>query len=81
MKTIHLCLDIAGFLNQMRRNPELAAGMFEIDGVPTTGPQSIAILEQNLAIGRKVLPFAKCEGFDYRTGCPGHEQQEGGENV
>jgi hypothetical protein len=72
-KTIHLSLDIEGFLNRASREPELAEKLFK----DYSGEQAIKILEECLAIGRKVLPFsAECEGFDYRTGCPGHEVEE-----
>lgn len=72
-KTIHLCLDIEGALNKARHDPNLAASMFA--GI-SDSKEVIKILEQNLRIGRKVLPFGECEGFDYRTGCPGHEKPE-----
>lgn len=75
MRKIHCCLDIEGFLNQARRDPRLAGSIFKNTG----SQEAIRILEENLAIGRKVLPFADCEGFDYRTGCPGHEIK--GENT
>jgi hypothetical protein len=30
--------------------------------------------------GRRVLPMSdECEGFDYQTGCPGHEYDDGEE--
>ncbi len=75
-KTIHLCLDIEGFLNQAKKEPSMAKNLFK----GRTAQEAIKILEENLAIGRKVLPFSsECEGFDYRTGCPGHELEEQGQ--
>jgi hypothetical protein len=72
-RIIHCCLDIAGFLRQAKQEPALASNLFK--GLSSS--EAIKVLEENLAIGRKVLPFSNdCEGFDYRTGCPGHEKQE-----
>jgi hypothetical protein len=34
-------------------------------------------LFDELAKGREVLPMGPCEGFDYKTGCPGHEVPDG----
>lgn len=73
MKTIHMCLDIEGFLWQAKQEPALAENLFK----DCNSADAIKILEENLAIGRKVLPIGeKCEGFDYRTGCPGHQVKE-----
>jgi hypothetical protein len=30
-------------------------------------------LMDEIAQGHEVLPTGECEGFDYKTGCPGHE--------
>ncbi len=32
---------------------------------------------QCLKDGKVVLPIGRCEGFDYTTGCPGHNFKEG----
>ena len=72
-KIIHLSLDVEGFLNQARKSPHLAENMFK----GRSSSEAIRILQENLAIGRKMLPFSsECDGFDYRTGCPGHEVKE-----
>ena len=44
------------------------------DGSKATENEVHAFLLDQLAMGRKLLPMSKdCVGFDYQTGCPGHE--------
>ena len=39
-----------------------------------TSDEARRVLLQHLSEGRKFLPTGDCEGFDYQTGCPGHEE-------
>ncbi|QZN81657.1 hypothetical protein K5K93_04270 [Stenotrophomonas sp. DR822] len=42
-------------------------------GDPVTAAEARRVLTDHLANGRRVIPLAPCEGFDYSgTGCPGH---------
>src|SRR5580765_1797039 len=71
LKTVHMCLDIRGAL--MNYGPSDYVGMFKRDdGSLMSWREAKATLMDELAKGRKVLPFGDCEGFDYETGCPGH---------
>ena len=69
-KTLHhMSLDIAGAL---RRAKDLRNCITVGGKLLTTEKQVKQFLEYQLSLGRKVLPFGECEGFDYITGCPGH---------
>jgi len=78
-KTIHMCVDLRGALRGM-----LASGDDEDvmpiwkclqndDGTPMTWDQAFEALCDEIALGRRVAPMGECEGFNYQTGCPGHE--------
>lgn len=72
-KTYHLSMSIRGALR--RPNSELV-GMFNDDetGRVLSGAEAREHLLDCLEAGKKVLPCSsECEGFDYQTGCPGHE--------
>ena len=69
----HLHLDVAGALVNMT-DRELD-GLFERtpSGEPLSAAEARRVLTEHLANGRRVIPLAACEGFDYSgTGCPGH---------
>ncbi len=71
-KAIHVSLDIRGAL--MNYTARDYKGMFRHDdGSPMTWREAKLTLLDELAKGRRYLPFGVCEGFDYQTGCPGHE--------
>lgn len=77
-KTIHLCVSVRGLLNhsksEMKRDLKWIT---DGDGkkFPSVDALKHALMDE-LAKGHEVLPTCPCEGFDYKTGCPGHEQQE-----
>jgi hypothetical protein len=72
-RTVHLCVNIEGLLK--RRN--LKGWVTDDNDRELSDAKSRAWLREQLAMGRRVLPFAKeCEGFSYQTGCPGHEKPE-----
>ena len=49
-------------------------GAITVDGKALTTVREIRkFLADQLAKGRELLPCGDCEGFDYKTGCPGHE--------
>jgi len=70
----HLSLSVEGALT----NPENWVDCITVDGkVLTTALEVKAFLEECLALGYELLPMASdCEGFDYKTGCPGHVIEE-----
>lgn len=79
MQRIHMCVDIRGVLRWPDRQ---LAGMFtDDDGRKMKGHEVRDKLLDCLAEGKKVLPMGQCEGFDYQTGCPGHERKSEDPNV
>lgn len=71
--TIHMCLDIRGALRWPKR---MLKGMFrDDDGRELGAEEARERLMDELAKGRRVLPYGDCEGFDYQTGCPGHPSE------
>jgi len=75
-KTIHLCVSVRGMLNWNKA--EMKRGLKWI--TKKDGSRYVSVdelrnaLMNELAQGHEVLPTGECEGFDYKTGCPGHEQ-------
>ena len=68
---LHVCVDIRGLLHKTDR--ELTGWFLREDGTVATPAEAREMLMDQLAMGRKVLPFGEaCEGFSYETGCPGH---------
>lgn len=43
------------------------------DGRPLSKDQATAFLVDALADGKLFLPVGECEGFNHKTGCPGHQ--------
>lgn len=68
---IHLCLDIRGAISGTGWKFVSATG-----GRSVKKAEAIEWLMDRLGEGKRVLPLGPCEGFDYQTGCPGHEEQE-----
>jgi hypothetical protein len=64
---IHMCINIAGAI----RNKAFS-GFTDDNGKPCTRKEAEEFLKSELLKGRRVLPMAECEGFDFQTGCPGH---------
>jgi hypothetical protein len=45
----------------------------QVDGKPSTPDRVREALMDELAKGHELVPFGEpCEGFDYKSGCPGH---------
>jgi len=78
MKTItHFCVDIEGAINRLQRSNKKYSEFDDENGNPVPRKAAILNLKYELNKGRKVLPMSKnCVGFDYQTGCPGHERIE-----
>lgn len=77
VRTLHLSLDIAGYLMNHTRKRDYAGMFRHDDGRPMTADEAKRTLLAELASGKRVLPMSdECEGFDYQTGCPGHEVVE-----
>jgi hypothetical protein len=73
-RIIHMCLDVQGCLNNWSLRELGRLGFVNDDGSKATGREVKAYLLEQLSQGKKLLPMCKdCVGFDYTTGCPGHE--------
>lgn len=67
----HCCMDIRGALHNIK---QLVGSVTNDEGRKLDRDEIFSWLCDELAKGRRVLPFGKpCEGFDYQTGCPGHD--------
>lgn len=69
----HMCIDVRGALRNYKAS--LWRGVVSREnGTRMTANEAREWLMDQLAMGRKVIPFGKpCDGFSYETGCPGHE--------
>ena len=68
----HLCLDIRGGM----RNAKQLCGCITVDGKTLNTTHEVKeFLKDQLAMGRKVLPFGDCDNFDYQIGCLGHSEK------
>lgn len=73
--THHLCIDLKGAL--MNWSDRQWRNCVTADDGHTMTPQEVrAEFLSELAEGRKVIPAAPCDNFDYQKGCLGHPQQE-----
>ena len=81
MRILHFAMSVRGALN----HPSQLKNCITVDGkkLKTTYEVREFLLDQ-LSMGHELLPMGDCEGFDYKTGCPGHQIEEvkrGGEEV
>ena len=72
-KTIHMCADIRGMLNNYRRKDSLKDVFVDDNGKKLSDYEAREYLYDCLAKGWKVIPCGECDNFDYQTGCKGHE--------
>jgi hypothetical protein len=64
-------MDIRGALRNVR---DLVGSVSDNSGKKLSRREIEDWLMDELAKGRRVVPLGKaCEGFDYQTGCPGHD--------
>lgn len=78
---IHMGVSVRwAIANLSRSRAKMAPGFTHDNGRGMTRTEAIDALMDELAKGREILPMGKaCEGFDYKTGCPGHAvADEGG---
>ena len=80
-RTVHSCISVRGMLNWDRRETKrYLRTITKNDGTRFSSIDEFrnALLDE-LVEGHEVLPIGKpCAGFDYKTGCPGHEEEEDG---
>jgi hypothetical protein len=78
-RTIHLCVSVRGMLNWSTSETKRNLKSFtKSDGTRYSDIHEFRnALMDELSRGREVLPMGEaCEGFDYKTGCPGHEDSD-----
>lgn len=77
MTTLHMCISVRGMLawntTETKRNLK---SITKSDGTRYTSIHEFRnALMDELSQGHEVIPMGDaCEGFDYKKGCPGHEQ-------
>jgi hypothetical protein len=76
-KVIHMCVSVRGVLRKSNAEleRELRGCVTNNDGKTLYTAEEIrAAFSDELSKGHEVVPCSEtCEGFDYKTGCPGHE--------
>lgn len=68
---IHVCQSIRGASPNWSVD-DYASAFRHADGRPVSPTEAKMALMDELAKGHEVLPYGPCEGFDFKTGCPGH---------
>lgn len=59
-------------------NARMLKGVITVDGHTLNTVKEIrSFLQEQLDMGRRVLPMGDCDNFDYQTGCRGHDVEEG----
>ena len=75
MKSYHLAQSVRGLLHYSERDMKQALRWVTKDGgehFRNTSELREALMDE-LAKGHEVISTGPCEGFDFVTGCPGHE--------
>ena len=77
-KFLHMCISVRGMLNW--KASETRKWLPFIKKNDGNKYQNVAefrdALMDELSKGHEVIPMGPlCEGFDYMTGCPGHEEK------
>jgi hypothetical protein len=73
-RTLHCSISVRGALLNWNREWRWVKAA---DGSSLTKHQAKAAFLDHLARGIEHIPLGEpCEGFDYKTGCPGHEKKD-----
>ena len=75
MRTIHICADIRGMLNNYTRKNSLKGVFTDETGRKLSHEEARNYLYDCLSKGWRVIPTGDCDNFDYQTGCKGHDTQ------
>ncbi|MBL8968252.1 MAG: hypothetical protein JNG85_14695 [Spirochaetaceae bacterium] len=76
MSRFHMCMSVRGILSRSNRELKRMLPMFTRDDgshYATTDQLRDALLDE-IAKGHEVLPMGKCDNFDWKDGCKGHEE-------
>jgi hypothetical protein len=73
---MHMCISVRGMLNwnrtETRRNLK---SITKNDGTRYTSIEEFRNdMMDELSKGHEVLPMGKCDNFDYKKGCLGHDE-------
>ena len=68
----HMSCNIAGLIRNTGKK-SMKGFMSDENGKDLTDKEVRDYLRECLDKGYRVLPMGECEGFNYQTGCPGHE--------
>lgn len=72
-KSTHMCMDIKGALNLIRKRKDNQKSFADHDdGRAMTYAELREFLYDALGEGKRVLPMGDCDNFDYQRGCRGH---------
>lgn len=76
-KNYHLCQSVRGALMNWTKR-EWSRALVDENGRRLPADVAKQWMLDQLAQGREVIPITHkpCEGFSYKTGCPGHEMTE-----
>lgn len=71
----HVCQSVRGALMNWTKR-DWKRNLRHDDGRPCTEWEAKKFMLDQLALGREVIPLTNppCDGFDYKTGCPGHPE-------
>jgi hypothetical protein len=74
--TIHVSLSVRGALHWKDRELKNLLANQETGQMLTAAEAREALMDE-LAQGHEMIPFGEpCDGFSYKTGCPGHKIEE-----
>ncbi len=81
-RTFHLSVSVRGLLRRVtsgtKRERRNATVGIVVEGRQPTPEQLADTLMDELAQGHEVLPLNRepCDGWDWKTGCPGHVKEQ-----
>lgn len=71
-RSYHFALDVRGFLMRAKKS-EYKGMLKHEDGRPMTPDEAKNALLDELVKGHEFIPYGKCDNFDFKSGCLGHE--------
>lgn len=72
-RSVHMGLSVRGALTNWKLRD--FRGMFKAEDGRTMTPQEAkATLLDELSQGHEVIPYGKCDNWDWKKGCQGHSE-------
>lgn len=75
---VHMSMSVRGFLRNSRFPADYEGVFLHDDGRPMTPAEARDHLLDELSMGHELIRVGKCDNFDPKLGCLGHEEQERG---